>query len=169
MFISEFRHQTRKSKTKTQHHGCCSILRSSFLSTKGSKYLLRSRCMLYKVINTYIHSRNPNFQISCYNYNKLIRQGKWVTQRHIGLDQPKLWNYYDLIPQWINWAPSTIKRANPFTISASRRRSACPTTTLPSSRNRRRNRRNSVRSAAARGWSGTGSGSSSVLHTHQSS
>ena len=99
MFISEFRHQTRKSKTKTQHHGCCSILRSSFLSTKGSKYLLRSRCMLYKVINTYIHSRNPNFQISCYNYNKLIRQGKWVTQRHIGLDQPKLWNYYDLIPQ----------------------------------------------------------------------
>jgi len=93
------RHQTRRTKKETQHHGCCSILRSSFLSTKGSKYLLRSRCMLYKVINTYIHSRNPNFQISCYNYNKLIRQGKWVTQRHIGLDQPKLWNYYDLIPQ----------------------------------------------------------------------
>jgi len=40
----------KNKEKKTQHHGCCSILRSSFLSTNGSKfeYLLPSRSMLSK-------------------------------------------------------------------------------------------------------------------------
>uniref|UniRef100_A0A0A9F755 Uncharacterized protein n=1 Tax=Arundo donax TaxID=35708 RepID=A0A0A9F755_ARUDO len=62
-------------------------------------------------------------------------------------------NYYGLNAQ-------LIRRNHHLTVFASRRRSACPMRMQPSSRNRRGRRRNSAQSAAGRGSSDKGLGSS---------